>query len=233
VLLAVGAELVVFGVLLARPELFVAAPAAACAAWLVYAEDALRGNANWFTVPIGLTVLVTVGLLRWIRSWRGGEVTSYDVVALELVGMGFLVASPLARTLAGHLWNGVLAIAIGVLLVGWGAVTRVRWRAGFGAGTVVLAVVLLIGVPLSDAVTWRGPALWIVLSVVGIAAIVAASALESSRDRLARIAERLDEMTDGWERIPLHHDTAGDDHPPLPPPPAAAGASRSMGDALH
>jgi hypothetical protein len=219
VLLAVAAELVAFGVLTGRPELHVLAPVAACGAWLVYARDVFAGDANWFTVPVGLTVLVMVGLLRWIRGGRGGDPSGWDVIALELVGMTFLVASALARTLAGHLWNGVLAIGIGVLIAGWGMVTRVRWRAGFGAATVVLAGVLLIGVPLSKSVTWTGPALWITLSVIGVAAIVVATALERSRDRMRQVARRLDEMTAGWERFPGRR---GENEQSLPPPTADA-----------
>ena len=227
VLLAVGAELVAFGVLTGRPELHLLAPVAACGAWLIYAGDALAGDANWFTVPIGLTMLVMVGLLRWIRRGRGGDPSGWDVIALELVGMTFLVASALAQTLAGHLWNGVLAIGIGVLVAGWGVVTRVRWRAGFGAADVVLAGVLLIGVPLSKSVTWTGPALWVTLSAIGVAAIGVASALERSRDRMRKVARRLDEMTAGWERLPGR---SAEDEASLPPPPTGAEAGLEPSD---
>ncbi len=202
VLLAVAAELVAFGVLTGRPEVHLLSPVAACGAWLIYARDALAGDANWFTVPIGLTVLVMVGLVRWIRRGRGGDPTGYDMIVLELVGMSFLVAPALARTLAGHLWNAVLAIGIAVLIAGWGIATRVLWRVGFGAATVVLAGVLLLGVPLSRSVTWTGPALWATLSAAGVAAIVAASVLERGRDRMLLAARRLEQMTAGWERLP-------------------------------
>ena len=53
--------------------------------------------------------------------------------------MSFLVGSALARTLGGHLWNGLLAIGIGVLVAVWGVTTQVRRRATFGAANVVLA----------------------------------------------------------------------------------------------
>jgi len=170
---------------------------------------------------------VMVGLLRWIRRGRSGDPSGWDVIALELVGMTFLVASALAQTLAGHLWNGVLAIGIGVLVAGWGVVTRVRWRAGFGAADVVLAGVLLIGVPLSKSVTWTGPALWVTLSAIGVAAIGVASALERSRDRMRKVARRLDEMTAGWERLPGR---SGEDEASLPPPPTGAEAGREPSD---
>jgi hypothetical protein len=203
-LVAIAAEIVAFGVLTGWRELHVLAPVVACAAWLVFATDALEGDANWFVMPIGLTVLVVSALVRWIRRGRGGNVTGYDVIALEFVGMTALVASALARTLTGQLWHGVLAIGIGVLVAGWGILTQVRWRAAFGAASVLLATILLVAVPLSGAVTWRGPALWITLSVVGIAAITIASLLERNLARMQQVARRFDQMTTGWERVPLH-----------------------------
>ena len=203
VLLALSAELVALGMLSQRSELYVFAPVPACGAWLLYAGEALAGSANWFTMPIGLTMLVMVGLVRWIRRGRGGNPTAYDIIVIEFVGMSFLIASALARTLAGHLWNGVLAIAVGAVVAAWGVVTRVRWRAGFGSASVLLATVLLIGVPLSKSVTWTGPALWLTLSLIGIAAIAVASALERGRERVGQIYQRVDQMTAGWERIPL------------------------------
>jgi hypothetical protein len=202
VLLALSAESVAFGVLVGRPYFYLVSPIPACAAWLLYARDALAGDANWFTVPIGLTVLVIVGLLRWIRRGRGGNPAGVEVIVLEFVGMSFLIGSPLARTLSGHLWNGLLAIVIAVLIAAWGVITRVRWRAGFGTVGAVLATILLIGVPLSTSVTWTGPALWITLSAAGIAAIIAATSIERNRDHLRQMARRLDEMTADWERIP-------------------------------
>lgn len=203
VLLAAAVELVALGVLADRPECYVLAPAPALGAWLLFARASLAGDPSWFTVPIGLAVLVMVGLVRWIRRGRGGDPAGYDIVAVEFVGMSFLVGAAVARTLGGHLWNGVLLIGIGVLAATWGAVTQVRRRAAFGAASVVLAIVLLIGVPLTESVTWRGPTLWLTLSVIGITAIVVASALEQGRERVRDVARRLDRMTAGWERVEL------------------------------
>jgi hypothetical protein len=152
-----------------------------------------------------------VGLVRWIRRGRGGNPTADELVGLELVGMSVLVGPALARTLVGHLWHGALAIGIGIGLALWGITTQVRWRAAFGAGAIGLATALLIGVPLSGAITWRGPALWITLSVVGMTAIAVAAAIERSRNGLRRLARRLDEMTAGWEGV--HHPRGTDDHP--------------------
>ena len=124
---------------------------------------------------------------------------------------------------AGELWNALVAVALGVLLANWGAWTCVRRRAAFGAATVVLSTVLVIAVPLSTAVTWRGPALWIALGLIGIAAIVVASTLERSRDTVLQAGRRLDAMTEGWERIPRRH---GPGHGP---PAATSGGTPQQG----
>ncbi len=226
VLLAVSGELIALGAILGRPELFVLAPAAACGAWIVGTRDVLEGEPNWITIPIGTTLLVMVGLVRWIRRGRGVPVTGYDVIALELVGMTVVVAPPMAQILSGDLWNAILAVVIGVLLANWGAITRVRRRAVFGALTVVLATVLVIGVPLSEIVTWRGPALWVTLSLLGIAAIVVASSLERSRDAVRQVGQRLDAMTEGWERIPRHDPGSHQDPWNTQPPNAATSVTR-------
>jgi hypothetical protein len=200
VLLAAAAELLALGVITEQPTVVVASPVSACAAWLLYAREALSGNANWFTVPIGVTLLVTVGLVRWVRRGRGGSVAGVDIVVLELIGMSFVVSSALARTLAGHLWNALLAVGLGVLLAAWGVVTKVRRRAAFGAGSIVLAVVLLIGVPLVDAAPWRGPGLWVTVTAIGLAATIMATMLERGRSRLEQMMHHLGDMTEGWER---------------------------------
>ena len=214
VLLAVSAELVALGVVVAVPQLFVVAPAAACAALVLATRDTAVGDTNWLAVPVGVTLLVMVGLVRWIRRGRGAEVTTHEVVILELVAMTVIVEPPIGEVLAGNLWNAVLAVVIGSFLAVWGALTRVVWRAAFGAATVALTVVLVIGVPLSTAVTWRGPALWVALSLLGIAAIVVASALERGREAVRQVGRQLDVMTQGWEHIPPLKSHDAGDRPP-------------------
>jgi hypothetical protein len=166
---------------------------------LVYASDSLT-NAHWFTIPIGLTILVDVGLIRWLRRTRGEAVATADLVVLELVGMFFMVGTSLAQVLSGHLWYSLPAIGIGIVLGVWGMLTRVRRRAAFGAGVIVVSVVLLLGVPLAGAIpTWTGPALWLAVAAIGVAAIVFATLLEQSRSAIRKAARRLDELTNGWE----------------------------------
>jgi hypothetical protein len=151
---------------------------------------------------MGLALLVTVGVLRAIRRSRGGDPSAVEVMLLELVGMGALVAAPLAETVGGRLWFSLVTTAIGAVLMLWGASTRVEWRAGAGALIVLVANVVLIGVPLASNVAWRGLTLWITLTVIGTVVIMVATYLERSRDRLHEALQHLDEMTADWERIP-------------------------------
>ncbi len=200
VLLALAGEVAVAAALVDEPYLFTASPMFGCAAWLVFAAHALRDDPNWFTVPIGLSLLVIVGLLRWIRRTRGGAVAGLDVATLEFVGMSFVVGASLAQIVSEHLWYVGPAVAGGALLAVWGAVTRVRRRLAFGVGAVTLALVLVVGVPLTATVpTWRGPALWMALAAVGAIAIVVASFIERALATVRRLREVIDEMTHDWE----------------------------------
>jgi hypothetical protein len=202
VLLAASTELTGLGVASGRGELVVAAPPVACGAWLLFIGDSLRGEPNWFTVPIGLTLLVMAAEVRWIRRARGGAPAAWEIVVLEAVGMAFLVGSALALELAGDLWYGPLAIGIGVLIGAWGVMTKVTWRAGFGASVVIAATGILLGVPLVQTITWTGPVLWAALAAAGIVAIAIASVLERRHDELRDAVVRLSELTGEWERPP-------------------------------
>lgn len=226
VLLAIAAELVVVGTSAGRVGLYVLAPSTACAAWVVYASDALRGDPNWFSVPIGVSLLVTVAVLRWLRRRDGKPVASADIVVLELVGMCTTVAAALVAVVRGDLWYSLLAIVAGVLLAGWGAVTRVRRRLGFGVGTVVVTVLLLMIVPLATADIWTGAALWLTVISVGAAAILVAAFIERGKVVAEHVLAAFGELTEGWERIDaagwLGHDGPTDGAPP-PVVPAQPG----------
>ncbi len=202
VLFAIAVELIAHAVVFDRPHLALASPAAACGGGIVALPGTVTGVSNWYLLPMGVALLVTVGVLRAIRRSRGGDPSAVEVMLLELVGMGALVAAPLAETVGGRLWFSLVATAIGAVLMLWGASTRVEWRAGAGALIVLVANVVLIGVPLASSVTWRGLTLWITLTVIGTVVIMVATYLERSRDRLHEALHQLDEMTADWERIP-------------------------------
>ncbi|MBU6316981.1 MAG: hypothetical protein KGR47_10770, partial [Acidobacteria bacterium] len=201
VLMLLAAEVAAAAVFLGRHELLLASPVLACAAWFVFVRSALDAAPLWFTVPAGVTLLVDVGIIRWILRERRGAATSIGIAVLEYVGMAFVVGGFMVRTLGGELVFGLLAIVAGVALLGWGAATKVRRRAGFGAGSVVVAALLMVGVPLTAVITtWRGPMLWLAVAGLGALAILVAALVEQGRRTARRLIEALEEATLDWER---------------------------------
>jgi hypothetical protein len=96
--------------------------------------------------------------------------------------------------------RGLLAIGLGTVIMGWGALTQVRRRAAFGVATVVLAVALLLVAPVARIVpAIHGAAVWAALVVAGIVFIAAASGLERGRATVNAVVRRLSEVTRGWE----------------------------------
>lgn len=138
-------------------------------------RGALDGNPQWVTVPIGLAILVVVALWRRDREQHGGPVASTEFIVVELVGIGFLVGSALVQTLTEALAYAVLAGAIGLGVLAWGVVTKVRRRVAAGAAVVLTSVALLIGVPLVNLLpSWEGAGLWVPIGGVGLLAVLVA-----------------------------------------------------------
>lgn len=202
VLLAAAVQAAVAGTISRRPVTLAASPILACVAWLVWASDAWDGEPNWLTVPIGLTILVVVAMIRRIRREWGGRVTGEDVAIVEIVGMAVIVGPPLVQTLTGRLGHVLVAIAAGVLLTVWGATTRVRRRCLVGSAAIALALVIVVVVPLAREVpTWRGPALWLSLIGLGVVALLVAGFFEQGRRVVRRWRAAFEEVTKDWEHI--------------------------------
>ena len=181
------------------------APPLLCGAWLAFASEALGGDPMWFTVPIGLALLADVGVVRNGRRRAGGEGTPPAFVALEATGMAFLVIPSLVQMVAGDLVQALVVIPIGAGIAAWGIMSRVRRRLAVGALTIVVAVVLLLGLPLARVALQDrgGPAssggLWLAIAAVGVVALLIAVFLEQGRQRVAHATQRLTELTAGWE----------------------------------
>ena len=114
--------------------------------------------------------------------------------------MTALVVSALVETMTGELAYALLAMSIGVGVVVWAMVSRVRRRLLGGVAMVVLAVALLLIVPFAlELPTMSGPALWVTVGGVGLVAIAVAASLERGRATLRRLREAFHELTEGWE----------------------------------
>lgn len=199
-LLAAGVEVAAAGLTLRRPRLVYGSPVLLCTAWLVFASEALSGNPEWFTVPVGLTLLTLVELGRWSRRTLGLGTVTADLLVLELLGIGFLVGSALTQILTESPAYGLLAVALSGVVAAWGGYTTVRRRAMGGAGLALLAVVLMLAAPVAQQVhQFHGAALWITVAAVGTVLILVATFLEQGRARVGIAVRRLAELMEGWE----------------------------------
>jgi len=175
-------------------------PVLVCAAWIVYAARALDGNSQWVAVPIGLTLLVIVGLLRHRLRTTGQDPASTDVVVLELVGVGCLVGSSFVQAFTAALAYAALAAVLGLLVAGWGVLTKVRRRVTAGVSIAFAGLLVLVGVPLAQLLpAWSGVTLWVTIAVVGLLAIVGATLLEKGRAVLRAGLDSFAAVTEGWE----------------------------------
>ena len=199
-LLVAGIQTAAAGIGLRRPEPLYLSPLLFCGAWLLFASEALRGEIQWFTVPAGLALLSVVGIARVARRREGDRVMPEALLALEYFGMAFVVGDGLVESVAVSPARGLFALAFGVGLAAWGALSKVRRRALLGAGAAVLAVVLMVIGPIARLVPrLTGPALWVALAIVGIVFIVVATGLERGREKVSTAIRRLDALMEGWE----------------------------------
>jgi hypothetical protein len=199
-LLVAGVELLALGFVTRRVGWLVASTATLLSAWLVFASQALTGDPQWSNVPVGLAVLVIVGLVRWDRRRSELDPAVPSIVGLDLVGMALVVSSALVQTVSDSPWFGLLAVALGLGLVVFGVLTRVRRRLFFGASTVALALLLLVVPPLVGLVPEiRGWVPWALLAGVGMIALLVAAFLEQGRRFVRRTVQRFSELTEDWE----------------------------------
>ncbi len=178
----------------------VCTPVLVCTAWIVYAVRALDGNPQWVAVPIGLTLLVIVGLLRHRLRTSGNDPAALEVVLLELAGIGCLVGSSFVQAFTVALAYAALAAVLGLLVAGWGVLTRVRRRVTAGAAVAFAGLLVLVGVPLAQLLpAWSGVTLWVTIACVGLLAIVGATLLEKGRAVLRAGLDSFAALTEGWE----------------------------------
>jgi hypothetical protein len=199
-LLIAGLLSAAVGLTMRRRSLLLVSPTLFCAAWLLFASESLAGNAEWFTVPIGITLLVTLEMARAERRRLEIPVSTPELVALEYMGVAFVAGAALAQTITVSPAYGLLGVCAGIGLMGWAAVTRVRRRAAVGAGVVLMSVFLLVAAPIARAIPEvHGAALWIALASVGAGLIALATAVEWGRARVRAAVAHLAELVAGWE----------------------------------
>jgi hypothetical protein len=188
------------GVALSSVWMRVLSPLLACAAWVTFAAESLSDNPQWYTVPMGLALLVAVALLRQDARKRGADPAAAGIVALEVVGIAFVVGASFVQAVTNSLVYIGLAVVLGAAVAAWGLVTKVRRRVAAGGAVVLAAVVVLLAVPLVSLLpAWQGTALWIFLAGAGLVALLAATAIEKGRLVVHKAMERYVELGDEWE----------------------------------
>jgi len=183
-----------------RPVLAALTPIPLCAAWLTYASEALTGQPQWLTVPLGVALLAVAVLLRSARRADDRPVATPDVIALEVTGMGLVMGASLVQSVTRSPLYALMGVGLGLAIAGWGALTRVRRRLFGGMIAVMASLLLLIVTPLVAVVSHGGGVLvWLVLAGAGLVAIVAAALLDTTRSAIQRGMTRLAELTHDWE----------------------------------
>jgi hypothetical protein len=199
-LLAAAVEAAALGTTMRNTEILALSPLLACAGWLVFAHDALVGEPLWFGVPIGLALLVDTGLIRWRHRTDGEPVATSTLIALDDIGMIFVLSTPLLEAVTEHPLYAAVGIALGTTICVWGVVTKVRRRVVGGASGVVGGVLLLVALPLAQLVPkTTAPAAWTVIAAAGAVMIVIAAYLEHGQARVRHSIGRLETLMDGWE----------------------------------
>ncbi|MGN8245716.1 hypothetical protein ACTHAM_002841 [Cellulomonas soli] len=176
------------------------APVLACLAWWSFAAGALDVGASAYTIAVGVATLAVVELWRADLRRRDESGALRDVVPLELVGVGFLVVVPCVQAVTTSVLQAAVVLLLGVLVAGWGALTRVRRRVVTGTLVVLVSVVLLVGVPLVALLPgWGGAAVWLLVAGAGFVAVLAATQLERGRTALRSTWHRWGQDSSGWE----------------------------------
>ena len=188
------------GLVLSSVWLRVLAPMLACAAWVVFAAEAMGDNPQLYTLPMGLALLVAVALLRQDARARGADPAARGIVTLELVGIAFVVGASFVQAVTDSLAYVAVALLLGAAVGAWGLLTKVRRRVVAGGVVVIAAVVVLLAVPLVNLLPgWQGTALWIFVAGVGLVALLAATVVEKGRLVARKALERYVALGDKWE----------------------------------
>jgi hypothetical protein len=200
-LLTAAALAAAVGIVQRRLEALAASPVFATGAWLVGIGALIHQDPMWWAVPVGLAALSIAEIGRWWDRHREalGEAKS-ALLTLEYAGVAAALATPLVEIVTVASSRAIAAVLIGLVVAGWGMVTKVRRRLFIGAGGVVVAIVLVFGGQVAKLVPRiTGAGMWVTLAVIGIVLVLIATSLERGRARIAAAIKRLDEIFADWE----------------------------------
>lgn len=198
VLLGVAVELVAAGIILERPVVLSLGPPVLLAAWFGVAGEAVGGSALWFTIPIALTLIAEVDVVRWSRRRAEQPQTTPELLVLEYAAVGLLGVVVLVEMFGTSAAYALLGFLISGGLLLWAAATRVRRRA-VAAG--VLATVTAVLAIFAAAASQAPPSafFWIAAAGAGFAVMLAMALVEAYRSKTGSVMLRIDQLMEGWE----------------------------------
>jgi len=198
VLLGVGVQLIAAGIILEQPVVLSLGPPVLLAAWLGVAGEAVAGRALWFTVPIALTLLAEVDVVRWTRRRAKQPVATTQLLALEYLAIGLLGVVVLVEMFGTSATYALLGFLVAAGLLLWAAATRVRRRA-LAAG--VLATVTAVLAIFAAAAAQAPPSafFWIAAAGTGFAVMLSMAMVEAYRSKTGSVMLRFDQLMEGWE----------------------------------
>jgi len=197
---ATAVQVATIGVIRRQLVLQVLGPVIGCTAWLLLMVDVGARNLAWYTAAVGLALLAVVSLWRRDRRHQRQPLAAPEIIGLELVAIAFLVGGPFAHAFTDTVGSAFVATGIGVGLGLWGAATRVRRRVATAAVVVLASLVVVVAVPLVALLpAWGGAGMWITVAVVGLAAVLGATALERAQKVVTDTRVRIATWTSDWE----------------------------------
>lgn len=201
VLVAAAVQAVAAGVAWRQLGLRLAAPILAWSAWAALVVAGVGGSGPvWFTAPLGVALLVVVALWRADLRGRGLPVAPSPLPATELAGIALMVAASFAAAFTDGVQHALFAALVGAAVGVWGLLSRVRRRLFSGAVIVVAALVVAVALPLVAVLpAWGGAGVWILVAVVGLLVVGAATLVEKGRLAARAARSRVGEWTAGWE----------------------------------
>ncbi|HSG79676.1 MAG TPA: hypothetical protein VLD62_08855, partial [Acidimicrobiia bacterium] len=198
-MLAVGALLTAVGIGSSVPTLVTLGPVLAFGSWLLGLADI--GGATgylWYTIPIGILVLVEVEIARWTTRNETLVIDAGALLAAEWVGIAVLVASPLAHMVIEGVESALIVFGVAVAILLWSLVTKMRRRfitslvvTGVG-GVMAVAVGAAGGAPASAT-------FWIMLVGTGTSALLTVGIIDGYRSRSGVVMGSFGEMMEDWE----------------------------------
>ena len=197
---AAAVQVAATGVVLRTAALQALGPVLGCVAWLLLMSDIGARGPQWYTAAIGLALLAIVSLWRRDCRQQGQPLAAQEIVALELLGVAFLVGGPFAQAFTETVGYAFAATAIGIGLGLWGMSTRVRRRVATAAAVILASLVVVVVVPLAALLpAWGGAGMWITVAVLGLGAVMGATLLERAQKAAKATRGQVSAWTAGWE----------------------------------